>query len=124
MSKYHSEKIAFNGEKFDSKKEFRRWQELRLLERAGQIRGLVRQVKYELLPPQYEIIERYSDKTGKRLKDGRRLVERGVYYVADFVYDRPDGSLVVEDTKGVRTDDYIIKRKLMLAVYGIKILET
>ena len=124
MSKYHSRKITLDGETFDSQKEYRRWRALRLLERAGQIKDLKRQVKYELIPPQYETVERYSQKTGKRLKDGERFLEHGCYYVADFVYSRPDGSVVVEDSKGVRTDAYIIKRKLMLHVHGIKILET
>ena len=124
MSKYHSRTITLDGETFDSQKEYRRWQALRLLERAGQIKDLKRQVKYELIPPQYETVERYSQKTGKRLKDGERFLEHGCYYVADFVYSRPDGSTVVEDSKGVRTDAYIIKRKLMLHVHGIKILET
>lgn len=124
MSKYHSRKITADGETFDSQKEYRRWQALRLLERAGQIQGLRRQVRFELIPPQYETTERYSQKTGKRLKDEKKLVERGVHYIADFVYSRPDGAMVVEDTKGVQTPEYIIKRKLMLKVHGIKILET
>lgn len=94
------------------------------MERAGQIKDLKRQVKFELIPPQYETVARYSDKTGKRLKDAEKLAEHGCYYIADFVYSRPDGSTVVEDSKGVRTDAYIIKRKLMLHVHGIKILET
>lgn len=124
MSKYHSKKITADGETFDSRKEFRHWQELRLLEQAGRIRGLRRQDKFVLIPAQYEAYERYSKKTGKRLKDGRKLVEKECSYIADFVYSYPDGSFVVEDTKGVRTDAYIIKRKLMLREYGIRILET
>lgn len=124
MSKYHSRKITYEGEAFDSKKEFRRWQELRLLEKAGRILNLRRQQSFELIPPQYETVERYSPKTGKRLKDGKHQAERAVYYVSDFVYDLPDGTTVVEDSKGVRTDAYIIKRKLMLYIHGIKIYET
>lgn len=94
------------------------------MERAGQIQGLRRQVKYELIPPQYETIERYSQKTGKRLKDAEKLLEYGCYYIADFVYSHPDGSMVVEDVKGMKTPEYVIKRKLMLHVHGIRILET
>ncbi len=124
MSKYHSKKTILDGEQFDSQKESRHWQELRLLERAGQIQGLRRQVKFCLIPAQYETFERRSEKTGKRLKDGKRRLEHECCYIADFVYSGPDGSLVVEDTKGVRTADYIIKRKLMLWVHGIRILET
>lgn len=124
MSKYHSEKVTLDGERFDSRKEFRRWQELRLLERSGKINDLRRQVKFVLIPAQYESYERYSSKTGKRLKDGRRLLEKECSYIADFVYSCPGETKVVEDTKGVRTADYVMKRKLMLWVHGIRILET
>ena len=95
-----------------------------LLQKAGKITALQRQVSYELLPNQYETYERYS-KSGKRLKDGTKLVERKVDYVADFVYTDEKGMLVVEDTKSkaTRTKDYIIKRKLLYAVHGIKIKE-
>lgn len=105
--KYHSIKTVINGERFDSKKEAARWQELLLLQRAGKISRLNRQVTYELIPSQYI--------------DGK-CVERSVKYVADFVY-KENGNLVVEDTKGMKTPEYIIKRKLMLSVYGIRILE-
>ena len=121
MSKYHSKKIIVNGEKFDSKKEHSRFKQLSLLEKAGVITNLKRQVKYELIPAQYETFERYG-KTGKRLKDGRKCVENAVTYYADFVYET-DGKTVVEDAKGVKTKDYIIKRKLMLYVHGSKISE-
>lgn len=123
MNKYRSKKITVDGENFDSKKEFSRYRELILLQRAGKIKELQRQVKYELIPPQYDTIKRYSNKTGLPLKDEKKLAERGVYYIADFVYKTQDGE-VVEDTKGVRTKEYIIKRKLMRYVHGIKILET
>jgi len=103
MSKYHSVSVWYNGERFDSRKECHRWQELKLLEKAGQIKNLRRQVKYELIPKQ----------------DG----ERSCDYYADFVYDE-NGQTVVEDCKGVRTDVYRIKRKLMLYRYGVKIRET
>lgn len=123
-SKYYNIKTkASDGNVFDSYKEARRWEQLLLLQKAGEITDLERQVTYELIPAQYETIERYS-KTGRRLQDKLRLVERKVEYVADFVYhDAKTGELVVEDTKGVRTKDYIIKRKLMYAVYAIKIKE-
>jgi hypothetical protein len=125
MNKYHSKKTRLSdGTVFDSRKEARRWQQLRLLESRGEIQDLKRQVEYELVPNQYEIVERYSDKTGKRLKDEKRLAERRVYYVADFVYTK-DGETVVEDTKSpvTRTKDYIIKRKLMRHIHGIVIRE-
>ena len=124
-SKYHNIKTrALDGTVTDSIKEARRGQELLLLEKAGKITELRRQVKYELIPAQYETYERYGKK-GQRLKDCVRLLERKVEYVADFVYTIAEtGENVVEDTKGVRTADYIIKRKLMLAVHGIRIKET
>lgn len=106
-SKYRNKKVVVNGITFDSKKEARRYTELLLLERAGAIQELRRQVKFELIPSQ-----RYDGK----------VVERPCAYVADFVY-RENGNLIVEDTKGLKTRDYIIKRKLMLYLCGIRIRE-
>ena len=116
--KYHNKKIVIDGQVFDSKKEGYRYRELMLLERSGQITDLQRQVKYTLIPAQRE-----PDTIGKRggVKKGK-LIEREVSYIADFVY-RENGELVVEDTKGIRTKDYIIKRKLMLYVHRIRIKE-
>lgn len=126
MSKYYNVKTkTSDGLVFDSHKEARRWEELKLLERSGEITDLKRQVAYELIPHQYETYERYS-KRGERLADGSRLIERKVEYVADFVYhDANTGELIVEDTKSpaTRTKDYILKRKLLLLVHGIKIRE-
>lgn len=114
---------TFDGIQHDSRKEAQRWAELKLLEKAGEIKDLQRQVKYQLIPPQYEGYTRYS-KNGKKLKDGVKLVEREVAYIADFVYiDTKTGETVVEDAKGVRTKEYIIKRKLMLYMKAIKIKE-
>lgn len=124
MKKYKNREIRRNGEVFDSQKEFLRWQKLRQMERSGVIKDLQRQVKFVLIPAQYEAVPRFSEKTGKRLKDGRRLAEKSCSYIADFVYTHHNGSVTVEDTKGVRTKDYIIKRKLMLWVHGIRIIET
>lgn len=102
-SKFGNKKITIDGETFDSQKEYYRYCDLKLLERLGQIKDIQRQVKFELIPKQ----------------EG----ERAVTYIADFVYTDRNGKKVVEDTKGVRTKEYIIKRKLMLWRYGIKILE-
>jgi hypothetical protein len=104
---------------FDSLKEYRRFCELRLLERAGQITELKRQVKCVLIPAQYE-----PDTTGPRggVKRGK-LIERECSYIADFVYVQ-DGKLVVEDTKGFKTPEYRIKKKLLLYIHGIRIKET
>ena len=107
MNKYHSKKITRDGMTFDSVKEYRRWCELILLEKAGQITNLQRQMPFELIPSQ-------------RI-DGK-VVERACNYMADFTYYK-DGQWIVEDTKGFKTKDYIIKRKLMLKVFGIRIHE-
>lgn len=125
MSKYFNKKtISLDGSVFDSRKEARRWGELSLLLRAGKITDLDRQVKFELIPAQYETYERYG-KNGQRLKDGTRLVERAAIYTADFVYTDENGVRVIEDTKSqaTRTEAYILRRKLMYARYKIKIRE-
>ena len=108
-SKYHAKKMKLDGEVYDSRKEGCRYAGLRLLERSGEIRDLKKQVPFTLIPVQ-------RDKQGK-------CIERAVKYVADFVYYTRSGERIVEDTKGVRTADYIIKRKLMLYVHGIRIKE-
>lgn len=120
-NKYQAIKTCVNGIEFDSRKEARRYQELLLLQRAGAILNLRRQVKYILIPAQYELYERYGKK-GQELKPGRRLLEKECAYIADFVYEE-NGKEVVEDTKGIKTKDYIIKRKMMLFMHGIRIKE-
>lgn len=119
MNKYRNKKVVRNGITYDSKKEADRHAVLRLLERAGKIRDLQRQVKFVLIPAQYE-----PDTVGKRggIKKGK-LIERECSYIADFVYEE-NGKKIVEDTKGFRTADYKIKRKLMLFMHDIRIKET
>lgn len=102
MNKYHAKKTILDGMVFDSRREANRYAELKLLQRAGKIKNLRRQVPFELIPSQ----------------DG----ERAVKYIADFVYEE-NGKEIVEDVKGFRPKDYIIKRKLMLWVHGIKVWE-
>lgn len=111
MSKYGNRKTTVDGFGFDSAKEARRYTELALLQRAGEISDLRRQVTFWLIPAQYM---------------GGKLVERPVGYVADFVYvDNKTGKTVVEDvkSKATKTPVYIIKRKLLLQNYGIRIVE-
>ncbi len=124
-NKYHNRQVYLpNGERVDSIRELTRYNQLLMLEKAGKITNLRRQVKYILVPAQYQEYARHSEKTGKALKNGRKLLERECAYIADFVYfDCALGKEVVEDTKGVRTPDYIIKRKLMLWVHGIQVCE-
>ena len=106
-SKFGNKKVVVDGIQFDSKREARRYLDLRAMEIAGQIQNLQLQVKYTLIPSQ-------------RI-DGK-VVEREVSYVADFVYEQ-NGKTVVEDSKGHRTKDYILKRKMMLHFHGIQIRE-
>lgn len=106
-TKYHNHKVTIDGITFDSKKEAVRWKELVLMQKAGQISDLQRQVKIELIPSQ---------------RNAAGALERAVNYIADFVYNK-DGQTVYEDTKGFRTADYIIKRKLCLFLKGITITE-
>ncbi len=104
MNKYRNRKTEIDGIVFDSKREAQRYAELQILQRAGKIRDLSMQVEFELIPKQ----------------DG----ERACKYKADFVYHMADtGKMVVEDVKGKRTREYIIKRKLMLWRHGIQIVE-
>lgn len=120
-SKYGSRKVTVDGDTYDSAKEYRRFKELSLLERAGAIRDLKRQIKFVLIPAQREFTSEIDEKGN--FKKGK-LLERECAYIADFVYlDMSTGRITVEDTKGYRTKDYIIKRKLMLWVHGIQIKE-
>lgn len=112
MSKYRNRKVETPDGTFDSVKEFSRWQELKLLQRAGEIHDLQRQVPFVLIPTQ-------KDERGK-------VVERELKYIADFVYLANDGTGwrgVVEDVKGLKTEVYRIKKKLMLYRNGIRIQE-
>lgn len=123
-SKYGNRKVARDGMTFDSVKEYRRFCELRLLERAGEVAELRRQVKYILIPTQRAFCNEIYTKGKKKgcFKPGK-LLEQECNYIADFVYTDKDGRQVVEDTKGVRTKEYVIKRKLMLYIHGIRIRE-
>lgn len=121
--KYGNKKVIYDGIKFDSKKEARRYSELKLMEKAGVIDHLELQKSFVLIPAQYEYFPRFG-KNGKMLKAGKKCVEQSCKYKADFYYhDKENKCWVVEDTKGMRTKDYIIKRKLMLHLYGVKIKE-
>ena len=119
-NKYHAKKIEVDGEIFDSKREAARYIELQYLQRAGKISGLQRQKKFVLIPAQYE--PESTGPRGGRIKG--KLIEKEVAYYADFVYfDEETKETVVEDAKGVRTPEYIIKRKLLLWLKGYRIKE-
>lgn len=119
-NKYHARKVNICGIEFDSKKEGMRWLLLKDMERTGEISDLRRQVSFELLPAIYEDVTVHL-KTKDKVE--RKLVQRAVHYVADFVYTDKEGNQVVEDTKGLRLPDYILKKKMMLALLGIEISE-
>lgn len=125
-NKYGARKVkAPNGEIFDSQKEFQRYGVLRLLERAGKISDLKRQVTYELIPTQREeSTEVYKVGPQKGLPKPGAVLEKSCSYIADFVYKDNHGKTVVEDCKGFKTEAYRLKKKLMLWVHGIQIKET
>jgi hypothetical protein len=102
MTKYGAIRTEVDGITFASKAEARRYAELKLMERAGVIRDLVLQPRYELCV------------TGERI----------CWYVADFAYtDNATDAPVVEDVKGVKTSVYRLKKKLMYACKGITVQE-
>ena len=110
-AKYHNKKYIFDGQEFDSKLEGCRYLFLKDMERSGEICDLRRQVEFELIPKQTET-KPVQLKT--KIKLVERVVELPVVYRADFVYKvLPFMTTVVEDTKGFKTKDYVIKRKLM-----------
>lgn len=116
-NKFHNTKVEVDGIKFDSKKEAKRYQKLKILESEGIIRDLERQKVYELIPKMPLEAPRINS------KGNCSYCERAVVYKADFAYRTAQGKLVVEDVKGIRTPEYIIKRKLMKQKYNIEIRE-
>lgn len=123
-SKYHSKKTeCLFGHTHDSRTEAERCNLLHGLQRMGIIKDLRTQVKYVLIPSQRakptEVYKR--GKLKGQAKPGR-VIETECAYYADFVYKR-NGVQIVEDVKGMRTEVYKIKKKLMLERYGIRIVE-
>lgn len=108
VNKYKNQKVVVDNIRFDSLKESNRYFELKTLERLGVISDLKLQVPFLLIP------------TIKN-SDGK-VLEKAVYYKADFVYKKSNKT-VVEDVKGIKTKEYILKRKLMLYIHKIKIVE-
>ena len=119
-SKYGNKKAKHGGMIFDSRRERNRYIILSALQRAGEISDLRMQVTYELLPAIYEMEEKQL-KT--KVKKVQRCAQRAVHYIADFVYKDKEGNEVVEDTKGMRTKEYLLKKKMMRALLGIQIKE-
>lgn len=100
-SKYNATATVIDGLRFDSKAEARRYGELTLLARAGEIRHLK-------IHPQYRL-----EVNGEHI----------CVYEADFSYQDSRGTLHVEDVKGVRTALFLLKKKLLKACYGIEVEE-
>ena len=102
-SKYNAAKVTLDGHRFDSRREAKRYEELKAMEAAGKIAQLELQPRFELQPA-----FRYRGEAVRKIE-----------FVADFRYlDYERGGLVVEDVKGMKTDVYRLKRKLFLAKYG------
>ena len=101
-NKYNAKKNKIDGHLFDSKREAERYCELKLLEKAKEIRNLV-------LQPRFLIQDKFKDKQGN--------THRKIEYVADFLYIDKDDKVIVEDVKGVLTDVYKIKKKMFLKIY-------
>lgn len=118
--KYGRKKVTFDGLKFDSEKEMYRYIRLKSMLEEGLISDLRMQVPYEVIPAVYEKVEKQL-KT--KVKMVTKCVQRAAYYVADFVYKDKDGNEVVEDVKGMRTEKYLLKKKMMRAFLGITIKE-
>lgn len=118
-SKYRAKKVVVDGITFDSKKEGMYYLKLKEMEKKGEISNLRLQVPYELLPALY-----HDEVVHLKTKDKvvRKLIQRAVHYVADFVYEK-DGKDIVVDTKGMRLSDYKLKKKMMRAILGIEIIE-
>ena len=132
-TKLNNQSIVIDGIEFASKREGNRYCELKLLQRAGEISNLEWQKKYELIPAQYETVE-----TGEYYKVGAKkgqpktkqvCIEQSVVYIADFVYQEKSGQTVVEDVKGYKDPSsatyakFVLKRKMMLWIHGIRIKE-
>lgn len=105
--KYHNKKVECDGIIFDSAKEKNYYCELKILRMAGEVIDFERQVTFELQPK-----FRHAGKT-----------ERAIKYIADFVIKYKDGRTVVVDTKGFRTKEYLLKRKMLLYKYPDMILK-
>lgn len=109
MTKYGNTRTVIGAEKYASKREQKRHLELMLLQRAGEIAGLVREVPFVLAP-------------GVHI-EGEKRARPAMRYRADFVYSTADGRIVVEDAKGVSTALYRAKKHLMKTVHGIDVKE-
>lgn len=123
-NKYHAKKVRTLYGLFDSQHEADEYAKLVMRQKAGEISNLRRQVRYEIIPQQTET---YTKQLKTKTKECTRVVEQSAHYTADFVYwDNRLMKEVVVDAKSKATRelaDYILRRKLMLYINGIKIRE-
>lgn len=109
VHKYGARSVWVDGIRFDSKREANRYGELKLLKAAGDVRLILRQVSFQISPG-------IPDSEGRVAAPGER-------YVADFVIHWANGELTVEDVKGMRTKEYLRKKRRAEAIYGIEVVE-
>lgn len=122
-SKYGAKKVTIDGIKFDSATEGRYYEKYRDMEKTGEIQNLRLQVPYELIPAIWEEYDEVKHlKKGDKIIHKKRRKQRPITYIADFVYTQ-DGKEYVVDVKGKKTKEYILKKKMMLALKGIEITE-
>ena len=119
-SKYGNKKARHAGIVFDSRRERNRYIILSSMEKAGEISDLRMQVSFELIPAVYETVEQQLKTKVKKVE---KCVQRATHYIADFVYKDKDGKIVVEDAKGMKTKEYMLKKKMMRAFLDIEIKE-
>lgn len=121
-SKYKNTKVEYQGIKFDSKREMQRYIVLKDAEAKGIIQDLKMQVKFELIPA---VKETYIKHLKTKDKECERTLQLPITYTCDFAYTK-DGVLVVEDVKisaSLLPKEYVLKKKMMFALKGIKIRE-
>lgn len=119
-SKYGNKKTKYDGIEFDSKKEMYRYIRLKSMQDEGLISDLRMQASFEIIPAVYEE-QQVQLKT--KVKTVTKCIQKAVYYLADFVYKDKEGNVIVEDSKGYRTKEYLLKKKMMRAFLGITIKE-
>ncbi|MGM1003036.1 DUF1064 domain-containing protein [Acinetobacter haemolyticus] len=111
-NKFNAVKVELDGMKFDSKKEHKRYIELKAMQQRGEITQLEHHTKFELAP--------------KTKLEGEKRAKPALRYFADFTYYNADGEYVVEDVKSLATRklaSYRTKKHLMSTVHGISITE-
>ena len=121
VNKYRNKGIEVDGIFFSSKAEAKWYRVFKAQKEKGEIRDFSMQVPYELVPSQKAPVTKFDKKGNPRTVE--KVVEMAVKYIADFVVEELDGTETVYDVKGFPDQKYVIKRKLMLYVHGVRITE-